>query len=897
MIIQDLKIFRGDTFAAYFVIEDLDFFNTDLVAHVRERRLDAEIQIEFTKSNNRIVDASVVNWGITPALFSGSKIAVADEDRFEGISLPASVTISGSVSDDGVYPIEEIVNENTISIFHTFTGSAAGATIGITSPGRIGLVLTSAETLAIDFDRGHWDLVTNFNTNPTAIIGGRVAIDTRVTREEGSGDILTPVTYVDATGANLNDLLNVGGIPTDGQVLTYNAASGAWVPTDTSASGPGSVLTSAGTSLVVPTSETLEQFTIIRNTGTANLTISTEGTETIDGAIDAVLSGPGEAMLVYSAVGDKYYIFTLSGIVTLGAIGAGPTGPAANFTTSVNDLTATFQDVSAPGSSSIVSWLWTFPDASTSTLQNPVFVDTNYGTKSATLTVTNANALTSTITKTYTLSNTATPPSADFTTVVNDLTATFTDTSTQGTGTIASWLWTFDDNSTSTLQNPVFVDTSYGSKTATLLVTDSNNLTSTINKTYSLSNAATPPNANFTTAVSGLTANFTDTSTAGSSSITSWLWTFPDSSTSALQNPTFTDTTYGSKSATLLVTDANSQTSTITKSYALTTATPPVANFSETHIGLDTTFVDSSTPGSGTITSWLWTFDDNSTSTLQNPTFTDTTYGTGKNVSLQVTNSDSLSDTYSKTYNLVAPNTISEPVLTSNVAPVHVWRAHDLTLSNDASVSTLAAHTGSYDFTGTGTIFKSAGVGAVASGAADARLVAAGSTGALNMMHDGNGGTMAAVVKITSATAIHMLIGNHTGTRGFQTLIQESGNLFRPRFQIETVTNDGAYDSPYSNDLTDGEFHLLVFRADADGTMSTWIDGVEVSVSLSGRYTGEAGDADQNLTVFTYPDPGNLAQDIDAELRDLRFYDYSLTTADQADLFTWAQNNNLVGAV
>ncbi|MCK6549831.1 PKD domain-containing protein [Myxococcota bacterium] len=63
------------------------------------------------------------------------------------------------------------------------------------------------------------------------------------------------------------------------------------------------------------------------------------------------------------------------------------------------------------------------------------------------------------------------------------LTVTFTDRSTDSDGTIASWLWTFGDGTTSTAQSPTKVFSAAGTYTTTLQVTDNSGLRSTTSAT------------------------------------------------------------------------------------------------------------------------------------------------------------------------------------------------------------------------------------------------------------------------------------------------------------------------------------------------------------------------------------------------------------------------------
>jgi Zn-dependent metalloprotease/PKD repeat protein len=85
---------------------------------------------------------------------------------------------------------------------------------------------------------------------------------------------------------------------------------------------------------------------------------------------------------------------------------------------------------------------------------------------------------------------------------------------------------------------------------------------------YSTGSTNTAPVANFTYTTSGLTANFTDTSTDAQNNITSRSWNFGDGTTSTATNPSHTYASAGTRTVTETVTDAGGLSS--TKSVSVT---------------------------------------------------------------------------------------------------------------------------------------------------------------------------------------------------------------------------------------------------------------------------------------------------------------------------------------
>ena len=226
--------------------------------------------------------------------------------------------------------------------------------------------------------------------------------------------------------------------------------------------------------------------------------------------------------------------------------------PVSAFTYTATDLTATFTDASTDDGS-ITSWSWDFGDSNTSTAQNPTHTYAAAGTYLVQLIITDDLGATDTTSQDVTVSAPNGDPVAGFTFTTTDLTADFTDASTDD-GTIASWSWDFGDTNTSTDQNPAHTYAAAGTYTVSLTVTDDLGATNATSQDVTVSAPNGDPVAGFTFTTTDLTADFTDTST-DDGTIASWSWDFGDTNTSTDQNPTHTYAAAGTYSVQLIVTD------------------------------------------------------------------------------------------------------------------------------------------------------------------------------------------------------------------------------------------------------------------------------------------------------------------------------------------------------
>jgi len=161
-----------------------------------------------------------------------------------------------------------------------------------------------------------------------------------------------------------------------------------------------------------------------------------------------------------------------------------PNGGTFQVTLTVTDArgvagskTKTF-DVEPPPAVPVAAFTWApQAPAEDSDAENPTHTYTAPGTYEVSLTVTNSDAQTDTVT--HEVEVPAAKPTADFdyspaTPDVGDL-ITFEDKSSAvDPATIETWAWNFGDDSTSTDQNPTHIYTTMGTYTVSLTVTDSN---------------------------------------------------------------------------------------------------------------------------------------------------------------------------------------------------------------------------------------------------------------------------------------------------------------------------------------------------------------------------------------------------------------------------------------
>lgn len=149
--------------------------------------------------------------------------------------------------------------------------------------------------------------------------------------------------------------------------------------------------------------------------------------------------------------------------------------PVANFSFSMSNLSVNFNGAASVDPDGVIaSYAWTFGDGGTSTIVNPAHNYAAPGTYTATLTVTDQDGATNSISKSvHVTAPSNQPPVASFTSYVTFLNVFFDGTpSVDPDGSIFSYTWDYGDGTTATGAKPVHSYANPGTYTVSLTVLD-----------------------------------------------------------------------------------------------------------------------------------------------------------------------------------------------------------------------------------------------------------------------------------------------------------------------------------------------------------------------------------------------------------------------------------------
>jgi PKD repeat protein len=302
---------------------------------------------------------------------------------------------------------------------------------------------------------------------------------------------------------------------------------------------------------------------------------------------------------------------------------------------------------SDPDAGQVLTYLWNFGDGTSSTQANPTHSYAAGGGFTATLRVTDPGGLFDEDTAQVTINRAPTaeangPYAGNIGANITFSSAGSSDPDDQ----ILTYLWNFGDGTTSTLANPTHSYATGGAFTATLRVTDPDNLFDEDTASVSVNR---PPTAEANGPYAGNPGLPITFSSAGSTdpdgNVLTYLWSFGDGATSTLANPSHSYAAGGPFTATLRVTDTGGLFDEDTAQVVLNGG--PTAEANGPYAGNQGAAINFSSAGSsdpdGQTLTYLWSFGDGASSTLANPTHT---YATGGQitVTLRVTDPGGLFD-------------------------------------------------------------------------------------------------------------------------------------------------------------------------------------------------------------------------------------------------------------
>lgn len=350
---------------------------------------------------------------------------------------------------------------------------------------------------------------------------------------------------------------------------------------------------------------------------------------------------------------------------------------SSNRTSATIGMPVSFTSAPTGGSGTYSTYAWRFGDGTTAATQNPTHSYAYAGTFNAVVNVTDSSSNTATsntlvITVTaigapLAVTATGTPTSGEAA-----LPVSFTANPSGGTGTYTAYAWTFGDGTTGSGASVSHTYSAAGSFSATVKVTDSGSATATsspITITVSAGPSVTA-SSNRSSSFVGEPVSFSSAVSGGTSPYT-YAWTFGDSATSTVADPTHSYAATGTYSASVTVTDnightatSNSVSITVTAAgaaIAITAAASPTSGPAP----LSVTFTSTPTGGSGTYATFAWTFGDGTTGSGQDTTHS---YSAAGSFSASVKVTDNVGHT--ATSNSVSI-TVTNPALavTASVSP------------------------------------------------------------------------------------------------------------------------------------------------------------------------------------------------------------------------------------
>lgn len=455
-------------------------------------------------------------------------------------------------------------------------------------------------------------------------------------------------------------------------------------------------------------------------------------------------------------------------------------------------------------SSNSTSWLWSFGDGTTSTLQHPTHVYTNPGTYTVMLTAYNLPD-SSTFTQTsyvtvYANATAAFTPSND--TLCLGQSVTFANNSTNA----LTYNWNFGDGNTSTNTTPSHTYGTTGTFTVTLVSQNPGGCNDTTTQTIVVGGAQVTPGPNVVLTCLNNTAQISATSPTAS----------------VTYNWTGTGITSGGTTATPTVNQAGTYTVTVTDpaSGCTNTATVTVtANTAQPNV----------TPGQNLVLTSCISSSGTINATSTTPGVTYSWAGAGI-VSGGTTNSPTINAVGTYTVTVTDPSNgctnTATVIVSSNVPLPNVLGGPSVTLSCEPNTSTINASSST-----AGVTYNWNGPGIVSGGTSASPTINAAGTYTVVVTDPSTGCTNSATVVVNPPPAINATVSpNITISLGQGTTLTANGGItynWYPSTGLNTASGNSVFASPVQTTM------YCVIVTDARGCIDTACVTVAVEIPCS----------------------------------------------------------------
>ncbi len=290
---------------------------------------------------------------------------------------------------------------------------------------------------------------------------------------------------------------------------------------------------------------------------------------------------------------------------------------SAYFTHLIDSLNPNEINLLDSSSVGTTSWQWDFGDGNTSNSQNPSHIYSNAGNYVVCLTTIDSLGCGDTYCDSITIGTNGNCYS-NYTYTVDFINPNMIYFYEDSVSNPVYTIWNFNDGTIDSLPNPVHVFSGSGTYTVCLTIGDSAGCTSTSCQQITIGPVGCYSNFSFSPdSVNLLNLHFTDLSFSGT---TGWIWEFGDGDSASTQNTTHTYNSAGWYNVCLTTFDSISNcVDTYCQTIEVSNCYASYATVADSTDPYTVHFIDNSL---GNPTSWLWDFEDGTTSTQQNPVHT-----------------------------------------------------------------------------------------------------------------------------------------------------------------------------------------------------------------------------------------------------------------------------------